>query len=208
MKHTRLPFLLLFILLFIIGCDSDDGSEMPLPANSFVAQKDEDLWEGITELQLTANDTLVFFAVGEGLDNGVLMVKVKFEGTGGYAVAKEKALYYDTLGGDAIVAQYTLQEPEKATFVVDSYDVSNGTVTGTFALELFPEAQGSKSIEYFLRVTKGRFRGTLGGEMNPWFFRMVLIDTWAINPDLGRVHPILFLITTKVIHKMEDKELV
>ena len=64
MKHTRLPFLLLFILLFIIGCDSDDGSEMPLPANSFVAQKDEDLWEGITELQLTANDTLVFFAVG------------------------------------------------------------------------------------------------------------------------------------------------
>ncbi|WP_418499208.1 hypothetical protein [Flagellimonas sp.] len=72
-----------------------------------------------------------------------------------------------SLGGDVIVDEYTLQEPEKATFVVDSYDVSNGTVTGTFALELFPEAQGSKSIEYFLRVTKGRFRGTLGGEMNP-----------------------------------------
>tara|TARA_B100000949_G_scaffold214755_1_gene210503 strand:- start:7 stop:621 length:615 start_codon:yes stop_codon:yes gene_type:complete len=161
MTHTRLPYLFLFILLFIIGCDSDDGSEMPLPANSFVAQKDEDLWEGITELQLTENDTLVFFAVGKGLDNGVLMVKVKFEGAGSYTVAKEKALYYDTLGGDVIVAQYTLQEPEKATFVVESHDRSSGSVTGTFDLQLFPEAQGGKSIEYFLQITEGRFRGVL-----------------------------------------------
>ena len=89
------------------------------------------------------------------------MVKVKFEGTGGYAVAKEKALYYDTLGGDAIVAQYTLQEPEKATFVVESHDQSSGRVTGTFDFELFPKAQGGKSIEYLLRITEGRFRGIL-----------------------------------------------
>jgi len=50
MRHTGLPYLLLFILLFIIGCDSDDGSEMALTANSFVAQKDDNLWEGIVAL--------------------------------------------------------------------------------------------------------------------------------------------------------------
>ncbi len=161
MKRIRLPYLFLFIVLFIFGCDSDDGSEIPLSDNTFMAQKDDDLWEGITELQLIENDTLVFLAIGEGLDNGVLMVKVKFQGAGSYTVAKEKGIYYDTLGGDAIVAQYTLQEPEKAAFVVESYDQSSGTVTGTFELELFPEAQGRKSIEYFLRITEGRFRGSL-----------------------------------------------
>ena len=161
MRPIRFPYLFLLPLLFILGCDSDDGSEMPLAANTFVAQKDEHLWEGSTELQLMENDTLVFLAVGKGLDNGVLMVKVKYEGEGSYTVAKEKGLYYDTLGGDAIVAQYTLQEPEKATFVVESHNESNGAVTGTFDLELFPEAQGGKSIEYFLRITEGRFRGTI-----------------------------------------------
>ena len=155
MKRIRLPYLCLFIVLFIFGCDSDDGSEITLSDNTFMAQKDDDLWEGITELQLIENDTLVFLAIGEGLDNGVLMVKVKFQGAGSYTVAKEKGIYYDTLGGDAIVAQYTLQEPEKAAFVVESYDQSSGTVTGTFELELFPEAQGRKSIEYFFADHRG-----------------------------------------------------
>jgi len=100
-------------------------------------------------------------AIGQGLDNGVLMVKVKFEGEGSYALAKENGLYYDTLGGDAIVAQYTLKKPEAAAFVVESYDQSSKTLTGSFELELFPEAKVGKSIEYLLRITEGRFKGTL-----------------------------------------------
>lgn len=154
-------YLFLLPFLLILGCNSDDDTQPPLAANTFTAQKDDNPWEGSTELQLMENDTLVFFGIGKGLDNGILMVKVKFEGVGSYTVAKEKGLYYDTLGGDAIVAQYTLQEPEKATFVVESHNESNGTVTGTFALKLFPEAQSGKRIEYFLRITEGRFRGTL-----------------------------------------------
>ena len=154
-------YLFLLFFLLILGCNSDDDTQPPLATNTFTAQKDEHLWEGSTELQLMENDTLVFLAVGKGLDNGVLMVKTKFKGVGTYTVEKEKALYYDTLGGDAIVAQYTLQEPEMATFVVESQNASNGMVTGNFSLELFPKAQGGKSIEYFLKITEGRFRGTL-----------------------------------------------
>ena len=161
MEHIRFQKLFILSLLVITGCNSDDNSIPPLQENTFTAQKDKHLWEGSTELQLMENDTLVFLAVGKGLDNGVLMVKTKFKGVGTYTVEKEKALYYDTLGGDAIVAQYTLQEPEKATFVVESHNESNGTVSGNFALELFPKAQGGKSIEYFLNITEGRFRGTL-----------------------------------------------
>ncbi|MEQ5789736.1 hypothetical protein J4E06_01655 [Muricauda sp. NFXS6] len=156
-----LSYLFLFTLLSILGCSSDDGSDIPLAENTFEAQKDDVLWEGSTELQLMENDTLVFLAIGEGLDNGVLMIKVKFEGEGSYTLAKENGLYYDTLGGDAIVAQYTLQEPETAIFVVESYDQSSETLTGSFELELFPEAQINKSIEYMLRITEGRFKGTL-----------------------------------------------
>ena len=100
-----LSYLFLFSLLSILGCSSDDGSDIPLAENTFEAQKDDVLWEGSTELQLMENGTLVFLAKGEGLDNGVLMVKVKFEDEGSYTVAKENGLYYDTLGGDAIVAQ-------------------------------------------------------------------------------------------------------
>lgn len=161
MIRMRLLYLLPFILLFILGCDTDDGSEITLTENTFVAQKDDVLWKGRTELQLMENGTLVFLAIGEGLDNGVLMVKVKFEGEGSYTLAKENGLYYDTLGGDAIVAQYTLQEPETATFVVESYDQSSKSLTGSFELELFPEAEVGKSIEYVLRITEGRFKGTL-----------------------------------------------
>lgn len=154
-------FLLLLTIPMFLGCGSGDDSVPSLEANTFTAQKDEHLWEGSTELQLMENDTLVFLAVGKGLDNGVLMVKTKFKGVGTYTVEKEKALYYDTLGGDAIVDQYTLQEPGKATFVLESYNESSRTVTGNFSLELFPKAQGGKSIEYFLKITEGRFRGTL-----------------------------------------------
>lgn len=156
-----LPSLFLFTLLSILGCSSDVGSDIPLAENTFEAQKDDVLWEGSTELQLMENNTLVFLAIGEGLDNGVLMIKVKFEGEGSYTLAKENALYYDTLGGDAIVAQYTLQEPETATFMVESYDQSSKSLTGSFELELFPEAQVGKSIEYLLKITEGRFKGAL-----------------------------------------------
>ena len=156
-----LSYLFLFSLLSILGCSSDDGSDIPLAENTFEAQKDDVLWEGSTELQLMENGTLVFLAKGEGLDNGVLMVKVKFEDEGSYTVAKENGLYYDTLGGDAIVAQYTLQEPETATFMVESYDQSSKALTGSFELDLVPEAQNGKNIEYVLRITEGRFKGTL-----------------------------------------------
>lgn len=156
-----LSYLFLFNLLSIIGCSSDDGSDIPLAENTFEAQKDDVLWEGSTELQLMENGTLVFLAIGEGLDNGVLIIKMKFEGVGSYTLAMENGLYYDTLGGDAIVAKYTLQEPETATFVVESYDQSSKSLTGSFELELFPEAEVGKSIEYVLRITEGRFKGTL-----------------------------------------------
>ena len=89
------------------------------------------------------------------------MVKAKFKGVGSYTLEKEKTFYYDTVGGDVIVAQYTLQEPENAAFVVESYNETNGSVTGNFAFELFPRAQGEKSIENFLRITEGMFKGTL-----------------------------------------------
>ncbi|MEC3963904.1 DUF6252 family protein [Flagellimonas halotolerans] len=161
MRRIKFQYLLILLVLFTIGCNSDDDSLPTLGENTFVAQKDENLWEGSTELQLMENDTLVFFAVGEGLDNGVLMVKAKFKGVGSYTLEKEKTLYYDTVGGDVIVAQYTLQEPENAAFVVESYNESNGSVTGNFAFELFPKPRGEKSIEYFLQITEGRFRGTL-----------------------------------------------
>lgn len=160
-KDMRPLFLLLLTLPVFLGCDSDDDSLPSLEANTFISQKDDNLWEGTTDLQLTENDTLVFFGIGNGLDNGILRIKVKFEGTGSYTVAKGKALYYDTLGGDVIVDEYTLQEPEKTTFSIDSYNEANGTVTGTFSLELFPGAQGGKSIVYFLKITEGRFWGTL-----------------------------------------------
>ncbi|MBW8244280.1 hypothetical protein K1F50_15835 [Muricauda oceani] len=161
-------FLLLLTIPMFLGCDSDNDSiPPPLAANTFTAQKNDDAWTGTIDLQLTANDTLTFLAIGEGLDNGILMVKMKFDGEGDYTLKKEKALYYDTLGGDVIVDEYTLREPEKATFSIDSYNEANGTVTGTFAIELFPEAQGGKSIEYFLRITEGRFRGTIVRNMAP-----------------------------------------
>lgn len=154
-------FLLLLTIPMFLGCDSDDDSVPPLEANTFIAQRNDNPWQGNTEIQLMENDTLVFLAIGEGLDNGILMVKMKFQGEGSYTLAKEKVLYYDTLGGDVIVDAYTLQEHEKATFRIDSYNEANGTLTGTFSLELFPEAQGGKSIEFFMRITEGRFTATL-----------------------------------------------
>ena len=45
--------------------------------------------------------------------------------------------------------------------MVESYDQSSKTLTGSFELDLVPEAQNGKNIEYVLRITEGRFKGTL-----------------------------------------------
>ena len=63
-------------ILMRIGCSKEDGTEIVLGNNAFMAQRNDQSWSGTTEIRLTAHDTLVFLGIGKGLDNGVAVVKV------------------------------------------------------------------------------------------------------------------------------------
>ena len=72
--------ILLLISVLFLACGKSDDLEAILSDNTFIAQRGDQTWKGTTEIGLIANDTLVFFAIGQGMDNGVMVAKIKFDG--------------------------------------------------------------------------------------------------------------------------------
>lgn len=148
--------------LMFVACGTSDDMETMLSDNSFVAQRDDQSWEGTTEIGLTANDTLVFLAVGNGLDNGVMVAKIKFEGTGLYNLNSQQGIYYNTLGGDVLISRYSIIQEFEGTFSISAYDEANRQVEGSFELPLKASRLTSPDIkDSTLTITDGRFKGSI-----------------------------------------------
>ncbi|HEA29754.1 MAG TPA: hypothetical protein ENH91_07150 [Leeuwenhoekiella sp.] len=164
MKATILSFV--FPLLFL-ACSSDDDASRQYSENTFTAVKNEKSWNGITEIGLTTEDTLVFLGVADGgADNGVVVAKVKFEGKGHYDLIENQGIYYETVGGDAMVRQYAIEKGKIGSFNIISYDSESQRIKGEFEMPLKAMYLNQTNVtDSTLTIVNGLFSGTIREEV-------------------------------------------
>ncbi len=154
--------ILLLTTILILACGKSNDSETIPLESTFVAQRDAQVWNGTTELSITANDTLVFLGIGDGLDNGVVVAKVKFEGSGSYILKKEQGIYYNTLGGDVLISRYAIRQGEEGVFVISAYDKDSRRIEGIFELPLkATRLSGTAIKDSTLFISDGHFKGKI-----------------------------------------------
>ena len=152
-------FLSIMVVLFL-GCDKNNA--VNLSENTFTAQREKETWNGITSIRLTADNELIFVATGNGLDNGFMVVAINFDGIGVYTLNDEDGTYYNTLGGDAVIAKYGLVQGDEGTFLISDYDVKSNSMEGTFELPLKAiRLSNPETNDITLSIANGRFKGTI-----------------------------------------------
>ena len=134
--------------------------------NSFMAKRDNETWKGNTEIGLTASDTLIFLAVGKGLDNGVMVAKIKFDGVGSYKLYDNDGIYYNTLGGDVLISQYAIEDAFNGIFSISAYDNENRYIEGSFELPLkATRLNNPEKKDSLLIISDGQFKGFIWDEV-------------------------------------------
>ncbi|WP_424003578.1 hypothetical protein [Maribacter sp. IgM3_T14_3] len=155
---TKLFSLLIFVIF--LGCDKDKNTEPSFQDNTFIAQRANETWKGTTEIGLTANDTLIFLAVGDGLDNGVMVAKIKFDGIGPYTLNHREGIYYNTLGGDVLISQYAIEDGSNGLFSITTYDQESRFIEGRFEIPLRATKLNNPEIkDSLLIISDGLFKG-------------------------------------------------
>lgn len=153
---------LTLVFLTLLACDKKDSDAEDLSKGVFFTQKNQIDWNGTTQLLLTESDTLIFLGDGDGIDNGLLTIKLKFKGKGLYQIENSHAIYYDTLGDDAIIAKYATESGKKFNFVISEYDENEGLIEGTFNVTLkATQLYGRIERDSLLTITNGRFNGRI-----------------------------------------------
>lgn len=94
-------------LLPVLALLSCHESNLPHADNFISADRNGVEWQGTCEMQLDANDTLRIW--GRAHEENLYMA-VKFDGVGRYEVTSRRAWFYQTLGGDVLISEYTLPE--------------------------------------------------------------------------------------------------
>ncbi len=162
--QTRFFFILMFILF--LACGKNDNVEPLFLDNSFIAARDNETWKGTTAISLTASDTLIFLAVGKGLDNGVMVAKMKFNGIGSYKLYDSNGSYYNTLGGDVLISEYAIEEASNGIFSISAYDNENRYIEGSFELPLKATRLNNPEIkDSLLIISDGQFKGFIREEI-------------------------------------------
>lgn len=163
MKTKILSF---FVFALFLACNNDDDGTKPVMENTFTSLKNDQTWSGITEIGITADDTLVFLGVADGgADNGAVVAKVKFKGKGSYMLKGNQGIYYETVGQDAMISQYAIEPAKTGSFDITSYDEVNGRVEGNFELPLKATyLNKTNTTDSILKIVNGIFSGTIREE--------------------------------------------
>lgn len=131
--------------------------------NTFTSSRNDQTWSGITEISLTPEDTLVFLGVGDGgTDNGAVVARVKFEGKGSYKLQGNRGIYYETVGGDAMISQYSIEQGKTGSFDITFYDEESLYIEGDFELLLKAERlNNANTTDSILTIVNGLFSGLI-----------------------------------------------
>lgn len=156
MKKT-LVALILAIVAF--SCDDDNGTT---PDDFMFAEKNSVAWEGRTEMvfdQHNNSDTLYIFGTGT---EETLVMRIKFEGIGNYALERSQGTYYTTLGGDVLTSEYQTEGGDYIGGVkITRYDRDERIVEGNFGVVLKQKRSNPENGIPSVVFTMGRFKGKI-----------------------------------------------
>lgn len=158
-------FFRLFLLCsMFLACTNGDNSAIVFD-NTFEAVRNSEAWTGEVEMGLAENDTLVFLGIGNGLDNGVMVIKIKFDGVKSYELNGLEGRYYNTLGGDAIISQFEIQDQNSGAFNITGFNETTEEIMGSFDLPLKAFRLSSQtSQDSILTISRGTFQGIIREE--------------------------------------------
>ena len=150
------------LILLIIAMASCQEDKAGLTDNSFSVSRNFFPWLGAAEIHVdNTNDTLTFLGVGASANDDVILLKIKFNGPGTYALAKNQAHYYSTVGGDVLTSNYELAPNDVGEFVISKYDPAGKLLEGSFKVSLKKTWSYGGNGADILNFTDGHFKGKI-----------------------------------------------
>lgn len=145
--------------LFALTLLSCHENEDPVQGDNFItALRNGVAWKGTCEMEIDSNDTLRIW--GRDREENLHM-RVKFDGVGRYELTGRRAWFYQTVGGDVLVSEYTLPAGATGELMITGYDSTSRTLDGTFDINLAKaRANPDNNIDHF-HFTNGRLLGTI-----------------------------------------------
>ena len=145
---------ILFITSIFTSCSESDD---PIETNFVSAELNNIPWTAQPEINIDG-DTLVFLGVG---NEQVVVFKIKFEGKGSYQLSTGQALFYTTVGQDALTSQFILNSDQTSQVNINQYDADSGTISGQIELTIAQEWSNPKVDTDTLWFSDGKFSGTI-----------------------------------------------
>jgi hypothetical protein len=157
------PYLLIpliSLLLFAACSKRKDCCVLPKNDRYITASKNNKDWAASPSLSTMISDTIGIFGsnFSTQLEETITM-QFKLTGTGKYTLKGRQALYYNTVGRDAITSEYQLDDTYDNTVNVLEIDQSANVITGTFNLKfkhIYP-ADRSDNLQFL----NGKFKVAL-----------------------------------------------
>ena len=148
-------YTLIILALGMTSCNSDDQA-----VPGFVsAQLSDESWHGTPEINIDpVSDTLTFLGIG---NEQVLVFKIKFDQEGIYDLSENQAIYYTTVGRDALTSSYKLDTGIASQVIITAYDPAHNTLEGSFEIALLQEWSNPQNAIERLRFTNGEFSGRI-----------------------------------------------
>ena len=150
---------ILFITSVFTSCSESDD---PIETNFVSAELNNIPWAGQPEINIDG-DSLVFLGIG---NEQVVVFKIKFEGEGSYQLSTGQALFYTTVGQDALTSQFILNSDQTSQVIINQYDADSGTISGQFELTLAQEWSNPKVDTNTLWFSDGKFSGIINAVTN------------------------------------------
>jgi hypothetical protein len=146
------------IVLLMISC----GGDIDLSTNRVSAKRNNVDWKGYTEVQLDeATNILTILGVANEPDSGVVVIKIKADGTGSYALTNEEGYYYTLTGGDVTSSEYTIAPTNVGHVTISRYEGKGGFIEGTFEMSMKKIRGLPNNNLDVCNFTHGSFRGKI-----------------------------------------------
>jgi hypothetical protein len=158
MKH--IPLLTLSILFIFLCPACQEKLEQPIEAPQyFRATLSGTEWIATPEINMDSYcDTVTILGVGT---EEVLYFKIKLESERVYELTGSQAVYYTTVGQDAVTSEYHLDSSQVSSVTVASFDKGLQQVEGRFNIYLQKRSASQESEIQTLHFTNGAFKGEI-----------------------------------------------
>jgi hypothetical protein len=149
-------------LLIIISCHNTEDVGLMNSDNYVSAKRNAIDWTGYSEIRVdNVTDTLTFLGIVNRPNDEVIVMRIKFDGTGSYALTHNQGYYYSTIGGDVLTSEYKLDPNGIGQFVISRYDPTEKSIEGSFEISLKKERSNPDNNIDIYNFTEGTFRGRI-----------------------------------------------